>query len=80
MFTRTIIYTTKEDTRTNYNCIKVTDMTEHMIPVDAYGFYTIVHGKPRPIQRLRWTVTVGRGGAYSITGTVLCILTRFRWN
>ena len=26
-------------------------------------------------QRLRWAVTVGRGGAYAITGTVLSILT-----
>ena len=48
--------------------IKVTDMTERMIPVDAYGFYTIVHGKPRPFQRLRRPVTVERGGAYMIRG------------
>ena len=62
------------------NRIKVTDITEHMTPVDAYGFYTIVHGKPRPFQRLRWPETVERGGAYAITDMVMCILTRFRCN
>ena len=39
-----------------------------MSQIDAYGFYTIVYGKPRPFQRLRWPVTVERGGAYAITG------------
>ena len=52
------------DTHTTYNRMKLTDMTEHMIPVDAYGFCMMVHGKPRPFQRLWWPVTVEMGGAY----------------
>ena len=55
-----------------YNRIKVTHMTEHMIPIDAYGMYTIIHVKPHPFQRLRLPVTIKWGGAYAIT--VLCIL------
>ena len=41
---------------------------------ENYGFYTIVHEKPRPFQRLRWPVTVERGGAQAITGpTRFCV-------
>ena len=104
MFTRKSIWTTKAHTPTTYKVIKITDITEHMIPVGytytpttykvikitditehmiavyAYGFYLIVHGKPRPFQRLRRPVIVEKGGAYAITSTVLSILTRFRCN
>ena len=51
-------------TRTTSNRIKVTDVSA--ISVDAYGFYTIVQGKPRLFRRLWWPVTIERGGAYAV--------------
>ena len=59
-------------TPTTSNRIKVTDTAARIISVDAYGFYTIVRGKPRPFQRLQRFVTAESGLAYVIT--VLCIL------
>ena len=75
MLTRTIIWNIQAHTPTTYNRIKVTDMTARMIPVETYGLCTIVHNKPRPFHRLRWTITVERGGAYCDHGSVyLCTM------